>query len=102
MSGEDMTELSCPDLAGELESFGAAAEPAARSFAGAEVVLFGARGDGVEVVVRAPGAELADAQHGDDRRTDCSARARWGTDGASASLRIGRSTGRSVVVMTRR
>src|SRR5690606_37499758 len=82
---EDTAQLVAGDVAGETEALGAPAEPAARRLAGADVVLLGATGDGVEVVVGPAGGELADAQHGTAPPPHEATRADRGHLGASAS-----------------
>ena len=73
------------DLAVEAEAFGAPADPPAGRLAGADVVLLGAAGDGVEVVVGPTRGELADAQHDAAPPPHGPRRPGPGTDGASAS-----------------
>src|SRR5690606_33706655 len=82
---ENAAQLVAGDVAGQAEALGAPAEPAARRLAGADVVLLGAAGDGVEVVVGPAGSELADAQHGTAPPPDEATRADRGHLGASAS-----------------
>src|ERR1700674_2493813 len=74
-------------LPGEAEPLGATADPVAGGLFGAGVVLLGASGDGVEVVLLLTGSELAEAQHGRDLLV--AAHRAASTPGASASIRLG-------------
>ena len=73
------------DDSGEAEPLGATADPLAGGLFGAGVVLLGASGDGVEVVLLLTGSKLAEAQHGWDLPVAAHRAAR--TPGASASVR---------------
>lgn len=100
-AAENVLEICAVDSPGEAEEFRAVADPSAGRLARAEVILLGSLGDGVEVVVSPARAELTDAQHGKLSGPDSPARADGSTDGASASLINGMSTGRSAeAVMT--
>ena len=64
VAAEDELERLGVDLAGQGQVLGQAAVPSTGRFAGAEVVVLDAVGDGLQVVVVLARGELADAEHG--------------------------------------